>query len=45
MTSNGSDLFPSLCAIDGDKQFIDNQSIDGGRLLLVPPANHIKEQS
>lgn len=39
MTSSGSDLFPSLCTIDGDNQLIDNQSIDGGRLLLVPPAN------
>lgn len=34
MTSNNDDVFPSLCATDGDKQFIDNQSIDGGRLVL-----------
>ena len=39
-TSNGLDVFPSLCATDGDKQFIDNQSVDGGRLLLVPPVTH-----
>lgn len=34
MTSNGKDVFPSLMATDGDKQFIDNQSVDGGRLIL-----------
>ena len=33
-TSNGSDVFPALCATDGSKQFIDNQSVDGGRLIL-----------
>lgn len=36
VTSNGSDVFPSLCATDGSKQFIDNQSVSGGRLLLDP---------
>lgn len=36
ITSNGYDVFPPLCATDGDKQFIDNQSIRGGRLLLEP---------
>ena len=35
MTSNNHDVFPSLCATDGDKQFIDNQSVDGGRLVIV----------
>jgi len=35
-TSGGADVFPSLCATDGDKQFIDNQSVDGGRLVLDP---------
>lgn len=35
-TSNGEDVFPSLCATDGSKQFIDNQSVSGGRLLLDP---------
>jgi DNA (cytosine-5)-methyltransferase 1 len=35
-TSNGEDVFPSLLATDGDKQFIDNQSVDGGRLVLQP---------
>ena len=35
-TSNGDDVFPSLCATDGSKQFIDNQSVRGGRLLLDP---------
>ena len=33
-TSNGDDVFPSLCATDGDKQFIDNQSVRSGRLVL-----------
>ena len=33
VTINGSDVFPALCATDGSKQFIDNQSIDGGRLI------------
>lgn len=33
-TSNGEDVFPSLCATDGSKQFIDNQSVNSGRLLL-----------
>lgn len=33
-TTNGEDMFPSLCATDGSKQFIDNQSVDGGRLLF-----------
>lgn len=33
-TSNGEDVFPSLCATDGDKQFIDNQSVGGGRLII-----------
>ena len=33
-TSNGEDVFPALCATDGSKQFIDNQSIDGGRLII-----------
>lgn len=36
VTSNGSDVFPSLCATDGSKQFIDNQSVNSGRLLLDP---------
>jgi len=36
VTSNGADVFPSLCATDGSKQFIDNQSVSGGRLLLDP---------
>lgn len=34
MTSNGDDVFPALCATDGSKRFIDNQSINGGRLLI-----------
>lgn len=34
VTSNGDDVFPSLCATDGDKQFIDNQSVTSGRLIL-----------
>ena len=33
-TSNGEDVFPALCASDGSKQFIDNQSVDSGRLLI-----------
>ena len=33
-TSNGEDVFPPLCATDGSKQFIDNQSVNSGRLLL-----------
>lgn len=33
VTINGSDVFPALCATDGSKQFIDNQSINGGRLI------------
>jgi DNA (cytosine-5)-methyltransferase 1 len=33
-TSNGDDVFPALCATDGDKQFLDNQSVHGGRLLI-----------
>ena len=33
-TSNGADVFPALCATDGDKQFIDNQSVSGGRLII-----------
>lgn len=33
VTIKGSDVFPALCATDGSKQFIDNQSIDGGRLI------------
>ena len=33
-TSNGEDVFPALCATDGDKQFIDNQSVRGGRLII-----------
>jgi DNA (cytosine-5)-methyltransferase 1 len=33
-TSNGEDVFPSLCATDGDKQFIDNQSVSSGRLII-----------
>jgi len=35
-TSNGEDAFPALCATDVDKQFIDNQSVRGGRLVLDP---------
>ena len=35
-TSNGEDVFPALCATDGSKQFIDNQSVRGGRLVLDP---------
>jgi len=35
-TSNGEDVFPALCATDGSKQFIDNQSVNSGRLLLDP---------
>lgn len=27
-------MFPALCATDGDKQFIDNQSVSGGRLII-----------
>lgn len=34
MTSNGDDVFPALCATDGNNRFIDNQSINGGRLLI-----------
>ena len=33
-TSNGQDVFPALCATDGDKQFIDNQSVSSGRLII-----------
>lgn len=33
-TSNGADVFPALCATDGSKQFIDNQSVSSGRLVL-----------
>ena len=33
-TSHGEDVFPTLNATDGSKQFIDNQSVDGGRLIL-----------
>lgn len=33
VTINGSDVFPALCATDGSKQFIDNQSVNGGRLI------------
>ena len=36
-TSNGDDVFPALCASDGSKQFIDNQSVDSGRLLINHP--------
>ena len=36
VTSNGRDVFPSLCATDGKYQFIDNQSVDGGRLIIQP---------
>lgn len=36
LTSNGDDVFPSLCATDGDKQFIDNQSVRSGRLIIEP---------
>ena len=32
--SNGGDVFPSLNATDGDKQFIDNQSVNSGRLIV-----------
>ncbi len=35
MTSNNQDVFPSLMATDGSKLFIDNQSVDGGRLILA----------
>ena len=31
---NAEDVFPSLCATDGSKQFIDNQSVNSGRLIL-----------
>jgi len=34
LTSNGDDVFPPLCATDGSKQFIDNQSVSSGRLIL-----------
>lgn len=34
MTSNNADVFPSLCATDGSKLFQDNQSVNGGRLIL-----------
>lgn len=34
VTSNGEDVFPALCATDGKYQFIDNQSVGGGRLIL-----------
>lgn len=42
-TSNGDDVFPALCATDGDKQFIDNQSIRGGR-LIIEKANSVQVQ-
>ena len=32
--SNGDDVFPALCASDGDKGFTDNQSVRSGRLIL-----------
>ncbi|MBT1162861.1 DNA cytosine methyltransferase [Bifidobacterium sp. SO1] len=32
-TSNGDTVMPPLCATDGDKCFIDNQSIRSGRLV------------
>lgn len=35
-TSSGADVFPSLCATDGEKQFIDNQSVRSGRLIIEP---------
>lgn len=35
-TSNNDDVFPALCATDGSKQFIDNQSIRSGRLIIQP---------
>lgn len=44
-TSNGLDVFPTLCATDGSKQFIDNQSVDGGRLLLVPAATNLEHHA
>lgn len=34
MTSNNDDVFPSLMATDGSKLFLDNQSVDGGCLIL-----------
>lgn len=38
LTSGGDDVFPPLMATDGSKGFIDNQSVDGGRLLFVKSA-------
>lgn len=42
-TSNGEDVFPALCATDGSKQFIDNQSVRGGR-LIIEQANSVQVQ-
>ena len=33
-SSNGEDVMPSLCASDGEKAFINNRSVDGGKLVL-----------
>lgn len=33
-TSNGEDVFPALCATDGDKRFLDNKSVRAGRLIM-----------
>lgn len=33
-TSNGDNVAPALCATDGDKQFLDNQSVRSGRLIM-----------
>jgi DNA (cytosine-5)-methyltransferase 1 len=44
-TSNGDDVFPALCATDGDKQFLDNQSVHGGRLLIDTTAKTLQMRS
>ena len=33
-TSNGQDVFPALCASDGQKMFINNQAARGGKLIV-----------
>lgn len=39
VTSNGQDVFPPLCATDGKCQFLDDQSINSGRLVLQPESS------
>lgn len=41
VTSNGQDVFPPLCATDGKYQFLDDQSINSGRLVLQPESDGV----